>query len=52
MTELNMKNIILEVNQAIYPKILDAMFRMELYGSIIFDKIIPRMGGFHIVICM
>ena len=52
MTELNLKNIILEVDQAIYTKILDAMFRMELDGSTIFDKIIPRMGGFHIVICM
>ena len=52
MTELNLKNIILEVDQAIYTKILDAMFRMELDGSMIFDKIIPRMGEFHIVICM
>ena len=52
MTELNLKNIILEVDQAIYTKILDATFRMELDGSMIFDKIIPRMGGFHIVICM
>ena len=52
MTELSLKNIILEVDQAIYTKILDAMFRMELDGSMMFDKIIPRMGGFHIVICM
>ena len=52
MTELNLKNIILEHDQAIYTKILDAMFRMELDGSMIFDKIIPRMVGFHIVICM
>ena len=52
ITELNLKNIILEVDQAIYTKILDAMFRMELDGSMIFDKFIPRMGGFHIVICM
>ena len=51
MTELNLKNIILEVDQAVYTKILDAMFRMELDGSMIFDKIILRMGGFHIVIC-
>ena len=52
MTELNLKNIILEVDQAIYTKILDAMFRMELDGSMIFDKIIPRMGESHILICM
>ena len=36
MTELDLKNIILEVDQAIYTKILDAMFRMELDGSMIF----------------
>ena len=52
MTELNLKNIILEVEQTIYTKILDVMFRMELEGSIIFDKIISKMGGFHIVICI
>ena len=52
MIELNLKNIILEVDQVIYTKILDAMFRMELDGLMIFDKIIPRMGEFHIVICM
>ena len=46
MTELNLKNIILEFDQAIYTKILDAIFRM------IFDKILLRMGGFHIVISM
>ena len=52
MTELNLKNSILEVDQAIYTKISDAKFRMGLDGSMIFDKIIPRLGGFHIVICM
>ena len=52
MTELNLKNIILEIDRAIYTKILDAMFRMELDGSMIFDKVVPRMGGFHRVICM
>ena len=52
LTELNLKSIIVEVDQAIYTKILDVMFRIEHDGSIIFDKIIPRIGGFHIVICM
>ena len=28
------------------------MFRMELDGSMILDKIIRRIGGFHIVICI
>ena len=44
MTELNLKNIILEIDRAIYTKILDAMFRMELDGSMIFDKIIMKNG--------
>ena len=52
ITELNLKNIILEVDQTIYSKILDPMFRMELDGSVIFNEIISKMGGFHIVICM
>ena len=52
LTELNLKSIIVEVDQAIYTKILDVMFRIEHDGSIIFNKIIPRIGGFHIVICM
>ena len=52
ITELNLKNFILDVDKAIYTKIFDAMFRMELDESIIFDKILPKMGGFHIVICM
>ena len=33
MNELNLKNIIVEVDQAIYTKILDAMFQMELDGQ-------------------
>ena len=52
MAELNLRSIILEVDQAIYTKILNDMFRMELDGSMIFYKIMPRMGGFHRVICM
>ena len=28
------------------------MFRMEKEGTAIFDKVIPQMGGFHIVLCM
>ena len=33
MNELDLKNIILEVDQAIYTKILDAIFHMELDGQ-------------------
>ena len=52
IAELKLKQIILEVYQVIYLKILDAMFRMKDDGMMIFDKIIPRLGGFHIVLCM
>ena len=52
IAELKLKQIILEVDQVIYLKILDAMFRMKDDGMMIFDKIIPRLGGFHIVLCM
>ena len=52
MEELGNKYIFMEVDQAIYTKVLDAMFKMEKDGTPIFDKVIPRMGGFHIVLCM
>ena len=52
MDELGNKFIFMEVDQAIYHKVLDAMFRMEKEGTAIFDKVTPRMGGFHIVLCM
>ena len=44
--------LFLEVEQVIYTKALDAMFQMEAKGFEIFEKVIPRMGGFHIGICM
>ena len=40
------------MNQAIYHKVFHAMFRMEKEGTAIFYKVIPRMSGFHIVLCM
>ena len=59
MNELKTNIIFLEVDQAIYTKVLDAMFKQEEEGLEIFKRIIPRMGwgwggggGFHIVICM
>ena len=38
MDELGNKFIFMEVDQAIYHKVLDAMFRMEKEGTAIFDK--------------
>ena len=52
MRELNLQQMFLEVDQAIYCKLLDAMFRMESNGNRIFDKLVPRMGGFHVIICV
>ena len=43
--ELELDYIFLEVDQAIYTKVLDS-------GKDYFQRIIPRMGGFHITICM
>ena len=52
MKELETDYIFMEVDQAIYHKVLDAMFKMEEEGSTIFSQVIPRMGGFHIILCM
>ena len=45
-------HLFLEVDQAIYTKVLDVMFRIEFDGKQIFDKIVPRMGGFHVLLCL
>ena len=52
IAELKLKYNILKVDQAIYSKIIDATFRTKDDELIIIDKIIPRMGGFHMVSCM
>ena len=52
MDKLGNKFIFMEVDQAIYHKILDAMFRMEKEGTAKFGKVIPGMGRFHVVLCM
>ena len=44
--------IFLEVDQAIYAKILDVMFKLENESNKMFNKTIFRMGGFHIIICL
>ena len=43
--------IFIEADQAIFTKLLDTMFKFENDGALVFDKIIPLMGGFH-VMCM
>ena len=52
MKELELPFIFIEADQAIYTKVLDAMFKIDAEGNDIFSKIIPRMGGFHILMCM
>ena len=52
MNELDLPFIFIEADQAIYTKVIDAMFKLEHDGKDVFRKIVPRMGGFHIVMCM
>ena len=52
LTELEMEKMFIEVDQAIYSKLLDVMFKMSENGHNVFSKLIPRMGGFHIIMGM
>ena len=52
MNELDIKFIFLEVDQATYTKVLDAMFKVDAERFEILKKVIPRMGGFRIDICV
>ena len=51
-TELELDFIFMEVDQAIYNKVLQVMFQFKQEGSTRFDNLIVRMGGFHIVMCL
>ena len=50
MKELKANFIFIKADQAIYRKILNAMFSLKDKDDDLFASIIPRMGGFHI--CM
>ena len=50
LTELEMRKSYMD--QAIYRKLSDAVFKMSEDGRDVFSKLIPRMGGFHIIIYM
>ena len=50
--ELGLDFIFIEADQAVFTKVIDAMFKMETEGKEVFKTIIPRMGGFHITMCM
>ena len=47
-----MAKMYIEVDQAIYSKLLDAMFKICKNGHDKFLEMIPRIGGFHIIMCM
>ena len=46
------EKMFVEADQAIYNKLLDAIFKMSEDGHDMFSKMIPRMGGFHIIMCI
>ena len=48
MKELKTNFIFIEVDQAIYTKILDVMFSLKHKRKDLFPTIFSRMGGFHI----
>ena len=50
--ELGLSYIFLEVDLAIYAKILDVTFQFQNENNKMFDKIIGRMGAFYIMICL
>ena len=52
LTELEIEKTFIEADQAIYSKLLDAMFKMSEDGHDVFSKLIPIMGEFHIIMCM
>ena len=52
MNELDLDYIFLEVDQAIYNKVLQVLFKYHQEGSQKFEKLIVRMGGFHVIICL
>ena len=52
MKELHLSYIFLEVDQAIYSKVLQVIFKYKSEGRQEFDNVILRMGGFHVIICM
>ena len=48
--ELGLSYRFLASDQAIYPKILDVVFKPENENNKIFDTIIVYVGGFYIII--
>ena len=52
LTQLEMEKMFIKADQAIYSKLLGAMFKLSEDGHDVVSKLIPRIGGFHIIMCM
>ena len=53
MNCLNLNSFIfLEVDQAIYNKVLQVLFAYQKKKNRKFDKLIVRMGGFYVILCL
>ena len=52
LTELETEKMFIEADQSIYRKMLDAMFKMSEDVHNMFLKLIPIMGGLHIIVHM
>ena len=52
MNELELEFIFLECDQAIYTKVLKIMFKLERENKDMYRRIVLRMGGFHVLMCM
>ena len=49
MEGLENEFIFIETDQTIFAKLLNTMFKFENDGELICEKIIPRMGWFHVI---
>ena len=52
MNYLNLNYIFLEVDQAIFNKVLQVLFAFQEKENRKLDKIIVRMGGCHVILCL
>ena len=51
-SELQLEHIFLEVGQAIYNKVLQVLFNQQARYPSFCNKLIVRMGGFYVVLCL
>ena len=52
MKKLKTDFIFIKTDQTIHTKVLDVMLALKNKGEYLFPTIIPRMGSFHIGMCM